>query len=70
MPALNWIVLILCVHILSTSARPMDSQHTMLPSLPRALMLRRELHDRLNRHGSTPLIPETAGLEELTDRSW
>lgn len=61
MPALNWIVLILCVHILSASARPTESQHTVLPSLPPALILRRKPHNRLNlEHCSTPLVPETA----------
>jgi len=61
MPALNWIVLILCVHILSASARPTESQHTVLPSLPPALILRRKPHNRLNlEHRSTPLVPETA----------
>ena len=61
MPALNWIVLILCAHILCASARPTDSQHTALPSLPRALTLRRKQHDRMNReHSSTRLVSETA----------
>ena len=60
MPALNWIVLILCVHILSASARPTESQHTVLPSLPPALILRRKPQDRLNlEHSSTPVVPET-----------
>jgi hypothetical protein len=59
MPALSWIVLILCVHILSASVGPTKSQHTALPSLPPALMLRRKPHDRLNLgHSSTPLVPE------------
>jgi len=59
MPALNWIVLILCVHILSASARLTDSQHTALPSLSSAL-IRRELHDRINpEHSSTRLVSET-----------
>jgi hypothetical protein len=60
MPALNWIVVILCVHILSASARLTDSQHTALPPLPPALTVQRELHDRLNpEHSSIPLVPET-----------
>jgi F-type H+-transporting ATPase subunit b len=60
MPALNWIVLILCVHILSASARPTDSQQKALPSLPRALTLRRKQHDRMNpEHRSTCLVSET-----------
>jgi F0F1-type ATP synthase membrane subunit b/b' len=60
MPILNRITLILCVHILSASARPANSQHTALPSLPRALTPRRELHDRLNpEYSGTPLVSET-----------
>jgi len=60
MPALNRIVLVLCVHILSASARLTDSQHTALPSLRSALMLRRQLHDRLNPEpSSTPPAPES-----------
>jgi F-type H+-transporting ATPase subunit b len=59
MPALNRIVLILCVHIQSASARPTNSQHTALPSLPRALALRREQRDRMNpEHSSTLLVSE------------
>ena len=59
MPALNWIVLILCVRILSASALLTDSQHTALPSVPRALMLRCKPHYRLSLEHSTPLVPET-----------
>ena len=60
MPILNRIVLILCVHILAASVLRTNSQHTALPPPPPALMLRRELHDRLNpEHSSTPLVPET-----------
>jgi F0F1-type ATP synthase membrane subunit b/b' len=60
MPVLNWIVLILCIHILSAPVRPTNSLHTALPSLPPALIVRRELHGRLNpEHTSTPLVPET-----------
>ena len=59
MPALNWIVLILCVHILSASARLTDSQHTAFPSLSSAL-IRRELHDRMiPEHSSTRLVSAT-----------
>jgi F0F1-type ATP synthase membrane subunit b/b' len=59
MPALNWIVLILCVHILSASARLTDSQHTAFPSLSSAL-IPRELHDRINpEHSSTRRVSET-----------
>jgi len=58
MPALNWIVLILCVHILSASAWLTDKQHTAFPSLSSAL-IRRELHDRMNPEQSTRLVSET-----------
>jgi len=59
MPALNWIVLILCVHILSASARLTDRQHTAFPSLSSAL-IPRELHDRMNpEQSSTRLGSET-----------
>lgn len=59
MPALNWIVLILCVHILSASVRLTDSQHTAFPSL-RSALIRRELHDRMNpEQSSTRLVSET-----------
>ena len=59
MPALNWIVLILCVHILSASARLTDSQHRAFPSLSSALT-RRELHDRMiPEHSSTRLVSAT-----------
>jgi F0F1-type ATP synthase membrane subunit b/b' len=60
MPILNWIVLILCVHILSASALPTNLQHTAVPSLTPALVLRHELHGPLNpEHSSTPLVSET-----------
>ena len=59
MPALNWIVLILCVHILSASVRLTDSQHTAFPSL-RSALIRRELHDRMiPEHSSTRLVSAT-----------
>jgi hypothetical protein len=60
MPALNWIVLILCVHIPSASVLPTTLTHSAHLSLSTALMLRDELHRRLNpEHRSTPLVPET-----------
>jgi hypothetical protein len=60
MPILNWIVLIFCAHILSASARPTNSQHTALPSLPHALTLRRELHGRMGpEHSNTAPVSET-----------
>jgi len=67
MPILNRIVLIVCVHILSASARLTDLQHTALPSLPPpAPMLRRELHDRLNpEHSSNPLVPQSTASKGL-----
>src|SRR5260370_40717349 len=61
MPILNWIALILSVHILSASVLRTGSQHTTLPSLQPALMLKRDLqHGPLNpEHGSPALVSET-----------
>jgi F-type H+-transporting ATPase subunit b len=58
MPALNWIVPILCVHILSASARLTDTLHAAFPS-PSLELIPRELHDRKNlEQSSTPPVSE------------
>jgi hypothetical protein len=69
MPILNWVVLILGVHILSASVLPTNSQHTPLPSLPPALMLKRELHDRLNPEHRNSASIRNDRLGELRDGS-
>jgi hypothetical protein len=57
---LNPIVLVFGVHILSASALPTTLLHPTPLSLSPALMLRDELHGRLNpERSSTPLVPET-----------
>src|SRR5271169_5091567 len=60
MPALKWIVMILCAHIPSASVLPTTLTPSAHLSLSPALMLRDKLCGRLNpEHSSTPLVPET-----------
>jgi hypothetical protein len=67
----NCAALTLCVHILSASVLPTNSQHTPLPSLPPALMCKRELHVRLNPEQNTVSVggrvEQRKALLELRD---
>jgi hypothetical protein len=70
MPILNWIVLILCVQVLSASALSTNSSYAAVLSPSAVLVIRGELDGQLNPdHGSTPPRVRNSRLEELGDRS-